>query len=620
MIGTIIKGRYRIDSQIGTGGMANVYKAQDTLENRTVAIKMLKEEHRDDAEFARRFATEAQAVLTLSHPNIVGSYDVGTDENTGCAYIVLEYVQGGTLKELIKEKGPLPPKQAVGIACQILDALDHAHACGFIHRDVKPQNVMLTTGGQAKLADFGIARDAAATTRTFAGTNMIGSVHYISPEQARGELATAESDLYSCAIMLYEMLTGQVPFAGDNSVAIALKHLQEDIQPPNRINPKVSRSLSDVVVKGAVKDPARRYATARDMRADLQRALREPYGKFARLTAVVEEKKPKHMGFSLGGIALAVILLLSGFLCTFLLIQSMQDTDAASMGFMVPTLEGKTLEEARELAALRGFNVAVGDYNISEQYPAGQVISQNPVKGMAGKEGDTITVVVSSGNSVAVAPDLLGKTLEEALLMLAEADLKPGQIQYAQSDVPEGQIICQEPEATTLLEENAEVDIWISGTEALGVKMPDLTGADPDSAVESLKTSGFQRIWLHYFPAEEGMQENRVQRQSPEKDINANKAALIELWISRTNLGTCATDIAINLDIEGAEQKVVVTAVLDNGAEAVLFEEMVGAGKQKPISFTAYLRAEGSRNCIVYVGGTEVKRITATFKAKQVEE
>lgn len=619
MIGETLGGRYRIDSLIGSGGMANVYKAYDEQEARVVAVKMLKEENRDDAEFVRRFAREAQAVLALSHPNIVESYDVGNDEETGAPYIVLEYVEGGTLKDLIHAKGSLSPKVAVGITCQVLDALQHAHECGIIHRDVKPQNVMITPQGKAKLADFGIARDTAATTRTFAGTNVIGSVHYISPEQARGDAVSAGSDIYSCAIMLYEMLTGQVPFAGDNSVAIALKHLQEEIVPPIEVNPRLPRALSDVVIKGAAKESALRYAKAEDMRADLLRALREPHGTFARINRALGGKKRKRRGLSVGNISLVVVVLLGLFGSAFLIIQSLREREGSgSTDFIVPTLTEKTLEEARELAALRGFEVAVGDYVISEEYPEGQVISQMPAKGANGKQGDVITVVVSSGSGVAVVPKLVGHTMQDALLILAEEDLQLGQTNYAVSDQPEGQIIRQEPEEGTRIDESEAVNIWVSGTETLGVEMPGLTGLSPALAIKAAKESGFTRIWLRYITPEAGMEEDVVQRQTPPAEVNANKTTLVELWVSRTYLGDYAADIAINLDIAETEQPVVVTAVLEgeSGAEAVLFEQTLGVGKQQPISFTGYLRSQGERTCVVYVGGVEVKRITATFTAR----
>lgn len=617
MIGTLLGSRYLVENLIGSGGMANVYKAYDQQENRTVAIKMLKDEHRNDAEFVRRFAREAQAVLTLSHPNIVESYDVGEDETTGATYIVMEYMEGGTLKDLIQQKGALPPKVAVSIACQVLDALEHAHEWGIIHRDVKPQNVMITPKGKAKLADFGIARDAAATTRTFAGTNVIGSVHYISPEQARGDMVTAESDIYSCAVMLYEMLTGQVPFAGDNSVAIALKHLQEEIIPPIEVNPRLPRALSDVVVKGTAKTPALRYSSAAAMRADLLRALREPHGKFARINRMITERERKRSGPSLGSIALAVVVVLGLFGSAFLIVQSVRDRGEEGVReFIVPTLTGKPLEEARELATLRGFQVAVGDYLVNDEYPEGQVITQAPAKGVSGKEGDVITVVVSSGSGVALAPPLVGKTLQEALLLLAEEDLELGQTQYVFSDLPEGQIIRQEPEEGIRMEPGESVNIWISGTETPDVEMPTFTGMSPSLAIEAAQMNGFSHIWVRYITPESGMKEDKVQRQNPPSGMSAKPSTLVELWVSRTYLGDYSADIAINLDIEEAEQPVVVTALLDSGAEAVLFEQTLGVGKQQPISFTGHLRVLGERTCIVYVGGVEVKRITAAFNPR----
>ena len=617
MIGITLDGRYRLEELIGTGGMANVYKAYDSATGQTVAVKVLKEEHRNDAEFVRRFAREAQAVLTLSHPNIVESYDVGNDADTGAPYIVLEYVEGGTLKDLIKEKGALSPKMAVNIACQVLDALQYAHGCGIIHRDVKPQNVMITLKGKAKLADFGIARDAEATTRTFAGTNVIGSVHYISPEQARGDAVSARSDIYSCSIMLYEMLTGQVPFAGDNSVAIALKHLQEEIVPPIEVNPRIPRALSDVVLKGAAKDASLRYAQAEDMRRDLLRALREPHGKFARLDKPEKEQQKRPNSLGIGTIALAVVVLLGLFGAVFLITQTMrgQNRDTASE-FIVPTLTGKTLEDARELADLRGFQVSVDNYVLSTEYPAGQIVSQTPDRGAVGKEGDTIRVVVSSGSGVAVMPNLVGKTLQEAMLLLAEYDLQLGETQYAVSDFPEGQIIRQEPEPGTAIEEDDRVNIWVSGTANSNIAVPTFVDLTTEQAILTARESGFERVWVRFITPEEGAHEEIVQRQAPPASFSASKTTLVELWINRTYLGDYSADIAINLDIAQADQPVVVTALLDSGVEVVLYENTLGVGNQQPVSFTGYLREAGERTCIVYVGGQEVRRITAAFTVR----
>lgn len=278
MIGTILDRKYRIVELIGSGGMAQVYKAINMSNRKTVAVKMLKDEFKDDAEFLRRFSREANAILTLSHENIVRAYGAGT--HNGLPYLVMEYVEGRTLKDLIASNGALPVRTAIGITCQILDALSAAHSHGIIHRDVKPQNVIVTDKGRVKLADFGIAREAKASTVTFSGSKVLGSVHYISPEQAKGTLATEQSDLYSVGVCLYEMLTGTVPFEADSTVSVALMHLQEKPVPPIQLVNDLPRSLNDIVLKALEKEPENRYQTARAMRTDLVRSLSDPNGTF----------------------------------------------------------------------------------------------------------------------------------------------------------------------------------------------------------------------------------------------------------------------------------------------------------------------------------------------------
>lgn len=278
MIGTILDRKYRITELVGSGGMAQVYKAINMSNRRTVAVKVLKDEYKDDAEFLRRFSREANAILTLSHENIVRAYGAGT--HNGMPYLVMEYVEGRTLKDLIAKNGALPVRTAIGITCQILDALSAAHAHGIIHRDVKPQNVIVTDKGRVKLADFGIAREAKASTVTFSGQKVLGSVHYISPEQAKGTIATEQSDLYSVGVCLYEMLTGTVPFDSDSTVTVALMHLQDKPVPPKDLVPDLPNALNDIVLKALEKAAENRYQTARAMRADLVRSLSDPNGTF----------------------------------------------------------------------------------------------------------------------------------------------------------------------------------------------------------------------------------------------------------------------------------------------------------------------------------------------------
>ena len=291
MIGTILDRKYRITELIGTGGMAQVYKAINMSNRRVVAVKMLREEYKNDTEFLRRFSREANAILNLSHENIVRASGVGT--YNGLPYLVMEYVEGQTLKSLIEANGALPVRTAIGIACQILDALSVAHAHGIIHRDVKPQNVIVTDKGRVKLADFGIAREAKASTVTFSGQKVLGSVHYISPEQAKGSIAHEESDLYSVGVCLYEMLTGTVPFEADSTVTVALMHLQDKPVPPIERNPNIPHSLNDIVLKALAKTPEERYRTAKSMRTDLVRSLSDPNGNFVNDPNSKEQKTGK---------------------------------------------------------------------------------------------------------------------------------------------------------------------------------------------------------------------------------------------------------------------------------------------------------------------------------------
>ena len=615
MTETVISQRYRIDSLIGSGGMANVYKAFDLKTSKTVALKVLKDEHREDADFVRRFEREAQAVLSLSHDNIVKSYDVGEDGDV--SYIVLEYVEGSTLKEIITREGALSPRVAVSVASQVLSALSHAHERGIIHRDVKPQNVIITPSGRAKLTDFGIARDVASTTRTFAGTNVIGSVHYLSPEQARGDEVTAESDLYSCGIMLYEMLLGEVPFAGENSVAIALKHLHEEITPPMVINPKISRALSDIIIKATSKKPSMRYHTAGEMREDLQRALREPHGKFARVKNKDKDKR-RSRRYGILNIALLTFVAIGLFAALFFIIRAWSDGGMnGTNDYVIPTLEGKKLEDATALAKLRSFELFVAEYQSNTQYPEGTVISQDPLSGTSGKPGDVINVIVSSGSERAVVPDVFGFTLVDATIAIEEQSLKVGIVEYVESELPDGQVVSQDPPANTELLKNDEVNLQISGMPGQGVEMPNVTTHTLTEALSALDEDGFTRVWLRFAPPGEGEKEEKVFKQNPSAAMGVSTSDLVELWVYRAVLGDYATDIAENVDVVGTEQMVVVTATLREGLEVVLYEAVLPVGAKQPVSFTGYLQKEGEYAYTVYLNGTVVHESTAVFTKKK---
>ena len=607
MIGKLISGRYLIDSLIGSGGMANVYKAYDNMLGRTVALKVLKAEHRGDMEFVRRFEREARAVLTLSHENIVRSYAVGEDGDI--SYIVLEYVEGSTLKELIKSDGPISPKVAVSITAQVLDALAHAHESGIIHRDVKPQNVIITPRGKAKLTDFGIARDVAATTRTYAGSNVVmGSVHYISPEQARGDDVTAASDIYSCAIMLFEMLTGKVPFGGDNSVAIALKHLQEDITPPVEINPKIPRALSDVIVKAASKEISLRYQSAKQMKSDLLRSLREPHGKFARLEKnAVETKRRGWHGVM--NIVLMLVVVLGLFTALFFIARSVNEDqgDAPAAEYIIPNVKAKKLEEAKGVAELRGFELNVDEYRSSDE-EEGTVLEQTPAAGTAAKQGDSISVIVSSGNNYVTVPDLAGKYLQEANDIVWGVELEIGTTQYVTSDLPYGQIVRQEPIAGTDTFAGDVIDVWISGIPGKANNMPGVTDMELNKAIDVLHEEGFKKIRIRTVqPEAQIAAEGFVVAQNPTAGISTPEDAVVEISVCRAQLGNYAADVAFNLDITAQQSSVVVTAKLEEGLELIIYETTLSAGTQQSVSFTAFMEKGGQYECNVYVDGVQVR-------------
>lgn len=607
MIGKLISGRYLIESLIGSGGMANVYKAYDNMLGRTVALKVLKAEHRGDMEFVRRFEREARAVLTLSHENIVRSYAVGEDGDI--SYIVLEYVEGSTLKELIKSDGPISPKVAVSITAQVLDALAHAHESGIIHRDIKPQNVIITPRGKAKLTDFGIARDVAATTRTYAGSNVVmGSVHYISPEQARGDDVTAASDIYSCAIMLFEMLTGKVPFGGDNSVAIALKHLQEDITPPVEINPKIPRALSDVIVKAASKEISLRYQSAKQMKSDLLRSLREPHGKFARLKKNTGETKQRGW-HGVMNIVLMLVVVLGLFTALFFIARSVNEDqgDAPAAEYIIPNVKAKKLEEAKGVAELRGFELNVDEYRSSDE-EEGTVLEQTPAAGTAAKQGDSISVIVSSGNNYVTVPDLAGKYLQEANDIVWGVELEIGTTQYVTSDLPCGQIVRQEPIAGTDTFAGDVIDVWISGIPGKANNMPGVTDMELNKAIDVLHEEGFKKIRIRTVqPEAQIAAEGFVVAQNPTAGISTPEDAVVEISVCRAQLGNYAADVAFNLDITAQQSSVVVTAKLEEGLELIIYETTLSAGTQQSVSFTAFMEKGGQYECNVYVDGVQVR-------------
>ena len=515
--GKLLGNRYEIIEKIGNGGMATVYKATDKVLKRYVAVKILRDEYTTDEEFIRRFEAEAQSAARLTHANIVSIYDVGVEGNL--YYIVMELIQGKTLKEIIiKERGPLPWKWSINMAIQIASALEMAHRNNIIHRDIKPHNIIVTEDGVAKVTDFGIAKAVSNSTITAFGTT-IGSVHYFSPEHARGGYTDAKSDLYSLGVVMYEMVTGRVPFDADTPVSVALKHMQEEPEEPIKVNPNVPIAVNKIIMKALQKDTNLRYQTASEMLVDLKRALKNPDGDFVEdleydptaRTQVIntkgygEEKRggkgnakkegkfksfiKKHKALSIFiGLVLLFILSLGGTMLAL----SLTNPPEVEM----PSVVGLSKEEAQqeiENAKLK-FEIEKEEYN--KDVPEGFVISQDPTymeKYNKVKQGSTVKVVISKGQEKTTVPKVVGMEKEEAITALEDAKLKAEIIEETSKKVEEGYVISQETDAETEVFAGDTVKIHVSiGTGIKQVDMVSVTGKTEADAKKELEDLGLK--------------------------------------------------------------------------------------------------------------------------------
>lgn len=489
MIGKILGNRYQIVEKIGDGGTAFVFKGMDNLLNRHVTVKVLRPEYVSDQDFVRRFRREAQAAASLSHPNIVSIYDVGYEE--GIHYIVMEYIQGHSLKELINDMGHLPLRMAVDYTCQIAQALNNAHKHGIIHRDVKPHNILISDDGRVKVTDFGIAQAVTASTVTYTGA-ILGSVHYFSPEQAKGGATDEKSDIYSLGVMLFEMLTGHVPFRGDSPVSIAVKHLQEPFPNPRELNSEIPESISRIILKAVEKDPEKRYRTAREMSEELSAWL---LGKDVRQT----DPGPKHFGpktppkkaqkkftfwhyAAIATAALALTLILFGLfrIRNYFIVPNVE----------VPSVEGESLARATDILENAGLRPRVESQQPSDTVPIGHVIQQTPAAGRVVKKTREIDLVLSTGPELVELPNVVGKMRREAELILRGDGFE---VDFGErfGDQPVGTVIEQSPSGGVQIAKGAKVRLVISAG-GQPVKIPDFTGRTLDDVRALIEWYGLE--------------------------------------------------------------------------------------------------------------------------------
>ncbi|WP_213975606.1 Stk1 family PASTA domain-containing Ser/Thr kinase [Tepidanaerobacter acetatoxydans] len=543
MIGKTLGNRYIILEEISGGGMAVVYKARCNLLNRVVAIKVLKQDFAEDEDFVRRFRREAQAAASLSHPNIVGIYDVG--EEDGLYYIVMEYVEGITLKQFIKQNAPIPPAEVVEMGIQICDALECAHKNKIIHRDIKSQNIMITSDGRIKVTDFGIARAADGATITNSD-NVFGSVQYFSPEQAKSDIVDERSDLYSLGIVLYEAFTGQLPFNGQTPVAIALKQIQERPALISDTIPGFPEELEMIVQKCLAKSPGDRYQNAKILKNDLMRALTDEevinfkHSDNIEHTMVMNNfknnlstsnskpirKKPKNIA---KGLAIAVsLVVLFGVFSYLGAALARKYIDVPEV--IVPNVIGWQEEDAvKELEKLNlKPNIAE---RVFDKAPAGQVIDQDPKGDQKVKTTHpSIDLVVSKGPKAATVPNIVGKTEAEGIALLNSYGLEPGRIIPENSpDVPEGIIIDQNPREGFTLSEGESVNFTVSiGPETTNA--PNLVGKTLDEAQALLKEKNITVSSVSKKPDQ--APENTVIEQNPKPNEAMELNGSISIVIS----------------------------------------------------------------------------------------
>lgn len=575
MIGEILSGKYEVLELISVGGMNHIYKGKCLRTGRTITIKMLKPEWEDNSACIEGFKTEAYTTLRLHHKNIVNTTDLGRHNEH--RYMVMDFVEGITLRQYMDNcGGRLPVEDCVRIAMQLCNALNYAHHKGVVHKDLKPQNVMMNTSGEPVLIDFGIAEEI--NTERSESKEVLGSIHYFSPEQARGESGDRRMDIYSLGIMLYEMCTGQLPFTGEDSLQVALKHLHQSPEPPHQLNPEIPQSLSRIILKAIAKEPHERYRSAGEMYRDLVRCLREPDGKYVQMAEERDDRqKSKDVRFNVRAKRIAIflgvllgLLAIASVLLTALIPRAQEDK-----AIYMPYLMDKDMNEAAELLREYDINMTI-TYEYSLEAPEGRVLRQTPDAGAVLEQGETVEVVVSRNTGeVTRMPELSKLTEEQAVNVLAELGIADIETEIVTDEtIADGIVVGYSPAYGEEIDASTKVRLTVNRIITAEVSgMPDLTGTDVATAVVQAYAEGFERVFL--MEEDAGALPGRVLAQDPEPSEEEPDQNSIVLHV-QSRSGTLYGMI-YNFDEEllqraGTLRVTVATEISGNPVEVILFE------------------------------------------------
>ena len=650
-----LAGRYELLEKVGDGGMAVVYKARDKLLNRYVAVKILKPDFSKDLKVIESFRRESQAAASLSNQHIVNVYDVGREGNIN--YIVMELIEGKVLADVIKERGPLAPREALTIAKQIATALSHAHKNQIIHRDVKPHNILLTPDGVAKITDFGIAKAVNSATIVGQTGTVMGSVHYFSPEQARGGYVDEKSDIYSLGIVLYEMLTGKVPFDADNPVAVAMKHMNEEMVPPSEIVPGIPADLEAIIMKATDKYQINRYKSADEMLdalnsatlstigshpvyprntgldstitinlvnesgIDLNESLSDPNGQKSQTAANEGEKTVKgKKKFRWNKIKVAAIIaaLVIAFPLSQLILWGV-DTVFAPGEVEVPDVTGMTIDEATAKLEELGLELNVDKEVSSSDFDEGEIVSQDPDEGMTVKSGKTINVNISKGTPAGTIPNVVGKTEADAEFYLENYGYDKGLVSEANSELPVGTVIEQTPAAGTEAEEGTNVSLVISlGEEVVPTTVPDLEGLTVDEAKDALEREKLVLGETNYAPSNQ-YEQNLIIDQGISAGSGVDSGTAVDITLSTGKDDSAGSEeVKITISYDSAKNDVFYLTVMvsdDSGVSTPInYEQRIKSDGSEPFSATG----SGQGSIKVYFDNALVREYSVDFDSGTV--